>query len=89
MPALARKCPSEARKVAGRRLRPALRIGVALVDVHQQPAQRSHVLVVVSDDVDERAGLPEPEVVEVPAGDLPAGNVAMPAEPEELRFHRS
>ena len=46
------------------RLVPTLGIGVAAVEVDQQPRQRSDVLVVVAHDLDQRTGLAEAEEVE-------------------------
>jgi hypothetical protein len=44
-------------------------------------AERADVFVVVPDDVDDRARLTEPQVVEVATGDLPARDVAVPRTP--------
>ena len=88
MPAFAGERPRQAREVAGRRLMPALVVRVPAIDVHEKARERTHVLVVVADDVHERAGFAEPQEVQVPRRDLPAGHVPMPAEAEQLGLHR-
>jgi hypothetical protein len=85
---LAGEGAGEAGKVSRRRLAPALGVGVAAVDVDEESGERSDVLVVVANDVDKRAGLAEAEVVEEARRDLPAGDVGVAAEAEQLGLDR-
>jgi hypothetical protein len=84
MPAFACECPGEPGEIPRRRFVPTLTVSVPPVDVDQQPREGTHVLVVVAHDIDERPRLAESQVVEVPAGDLPAWNVAVAPQPEQL-----
>ena len=88
MPPVAGECPSQAREIAGWRLVPPLSVRVAAIHMDKQPPERADILVVVAHDVDERPGLAESQVVEKAPRDLPAGYVAMPPQPEQLRLHR-
>lgn len=88
MAAFALERPGKPGEVTPWRLPPPLAICIAPIDVHEQPCERAHVLVVMAHDVDERAGLAPAEVVKVAAGDLPAGDVRAPSQPEELRLDR-
>jgi hypothetical protein len=74
--------PREPRQVTRRSLAPPAVIRVALVDVDEEPAERSHVLVVVAHDVDDGARIAEPEVVEVAGRDLPARDIGPTSQPE-------
>ena len=85
---LAHERPCQPGEVAGRRLAPSAAVGVAAIDVHEEASQRADILVVVVDDIEERGGLARPEELDVPARDLPAGDVAMPIEPEKHRLDR-
>ena len=82
------ECPGQAREVARWRLAPALAVRVPAIDVYEETRERAHVLVVVADDVDQWPRLAEAQEVEVARRDLPAGDVAVAAQPEELRLHR-
>ena len=77
MSTLACECPREPREISGRGFVPALAVRIATVDMDEESRERTHVLVVVAYDVDERPGFAESQVVEVAAGDLPAGHVAV------------
>jgi hypothetical protein len=84
----ARECPGQPGQVPGRRAGPAGGVGELALEVGQQPGQRSDVLVVVANDVDERLDRAAAQEGQVVAGDLPAFHVADPVEPEELRLGR-
>lgn len=84
MPALPGEGSSQAGEIPRRRFRPARVVGVFAIEEDEQPAERPHVLVVVPDDVAKRAGLAPAQEVEVARGNLPAGDVAMAAEAQEL-----
>jgi hypothetical protein len=86
--ALALERPGKPREVARGRLPPPLAVGIALIDVDEQSRQRADVLIVVAHDVDERPRLAPAEVVEVAAGNLPAGDIRAPSQPEQLRLDR-
>ena len=87
MPALPRERPGQPREVAGRRLRPARVVGVSAVQVDEQPAERPHVLIVVPDDVEEGTRLAPAQEVQVARRDLPASDVAVPPQPQQLGLH--
>jgi len=74
----------QACEVAGWGLAPAGRVGIAAVDVNQEATQGSDVLVVVTDDVDQRPGLTEAQVVEIPRWNLPARHVRVAPKAEQL-----
>jgi hypothetical protein len=82
----ARERTGEPGEVAGWRLGPPTLVGIAAVDVHQQPSQGAHVLVVVADDVDEGSRLAEAQEVQVSGRDLPARNICVAAKPQQLSF---
>jgi hypothetical protein len=86
VPALPGEGPSQPGKIPRRRLGPARAIRIPTIEMHQQSPERPNVFVVVANDVDERAGLSPPQVVEVARRDLPASYVAMPSQAQELRL---
>ena len=86
VPALAHVGTREAGQIARRRLGPAPAVRVAAVQVDDEPRQRAHVLVVVPNDVRERPGLAEAQVVEVARRDLPARDVRVASDAEQLRL---
>ena len=86
MSAFAGKRSSEPGEVAGRRLTPSGAIGVLAIQVHEQTAERANVLVVVPDHVGERPGFAPAQVVEVARWNLPATDIAMAAQAQQLRF---
>ena len=86
MAALSREGSGEACQVPGWRLGPALAIGVLAVEMDQQSTERPNVFVVVPHHLEQRARLAPPQEVEVSGRDLPASDVAVATEPEELRF---
>ena len=71
-------------QVAGRRLRPPVRVAELHLEVDEESGQRSDVLVVVTDDLDQLVRHPAPQEPQVASGDLRAVDVADPVEPEEL-----
>lgn len=62
---------------------PPRSVRVRPIEVHQQATQGPDVLVVVADDIDQRARLAIGEEGEVPLGDLPAGDVAVPPDAKQ------
>jgi hypothetical protein len=80
--------PRKSGEVSGGRLRPAGVVRVVPIDVDEQSRKRAHVLFVVADHVHQWAGLAEAKVVQVPRGDLPAGDVGLTTQPEELALDR-
>jgi hypothetical protein len=82
------ECACEPGKVAGRCLPPAIGVGVAAIQVDEEATEGANVLVVVTDHVDERARLAPAQVVEVAARNLPAGDVRVAPQPQQLRLDR-
>lgn len=80
------ECPGQAGEVAGRRFRPAFAVGIAPIHVDEESAQRADILAVVMDDREQPARVAVPEVLEVAAGDLPAADICVPLQAEQLRL---
>ena len=88
MPALAGEGAREPGEISRRRFGPARAVGVLAVQVDEQSPERPDVLVVVPDDVDERPRLAPAQVVQIARRDLPAGDVTVAPEPEQLGLDR-
>ena len=86
--ALSGEGAGEAREVAGVGRRPGRPVAEPSLEVSEQPAERADVLVVVSDDVDQRLGRRAAQEIEIASGDLPALHVTVAAEPEEMTARR-
>ena len=81
------KAPSESGQVARVGMGPPLAVGKRAVEVDEQATQGADVLVVVSNDVDERARIAVDEEREIPLRDLPAGDIGVASHPQQGRFH--
>ena len=75
--------PGEAAEIPGRSPPAGLRGPVAVREQDQQARERADVLVVVPHDLDERLGRAATQESEIPAGDLPALDVAVPLQPQQ------
>ena len=79
----------EPEQIARMQLRASGGLAQALVGDGKEARERPHVLVVVARHIEEAVGDARPQVREVPPGDLPSFEIAVPVEPEELALHGS
>ena len=80
--------PSEADEVAARCAAAPVGVGQVPIEVVEQAGQRAYVELVVADDVHEPGRAAAADEVEVPAGDLPPLDVAVPLDGEEMLLGR-
>lgn len=80
--------PTESGKVAGGCGAADRRVAEVLVNVAQEAGQGSNVLLVVANDPEEEGRVPVAEELEVARRDLPAGDVVMPTEAQEVLLRR-
>ena len=83
-----RRMRAQPGEIAGRRLVPARVVRVAAIHVDEEPRERTDVLVVVPDDVDESAPARRTAGSRGSVRDLPARDVAVPAHAQQLRLDR-